>query len=44
VKIIPSRTAALVILCLFLQACGTKGPLYLPKPDDKATQGEQQRK
>ena len=44
VKIIFSRTAILLVLCLILQACGTKGPLYLPKPDDKPAKSEQQRK
>jgi predicted small lipoprotein YifL len=44
VKIISSRAAFLLVICLLLQACGTKGPLYLPKPDDKPAQSEQQRK
>jgi len=44
VKIISSRTAILLVLSLILQACGTKGPLYLPEPDDKAAKSEQQRK
>src|SRR3990172_13280716 len=33
VKMMPRRAAGLVLLCLLLQACGTKGPLYLPAPD-----------
>jgi predicted small lipoprotein YifL len=27
------RTLVLVLLALLLQACGTRGPLYLPPPD-----------
>lgn len=38
------RAAGLVLLCLVLQACGTKGPLYLPPPDQKPAQSDPQRK
>jgi predicted small lipoprotein YifL len=27
------RTLVLILLTLLLQACGTRGPLYLPPPD-----------
>jgi len=30
------RTLVLVMLALLLQACGTRGPLYLPPPDSAA--------
>jgi len=38
------RAAGFVLLCLLLQACGTKGPLYLPGPDQKPAQSDPQRK
>jgi len=38
------RAAGLLLLCLLLHACGTKGPLYLPAPDQKPAQSDPQRK
>ena len=42
------RPIAGLLLCLFLQACGTKGALYLPRPDQQAeqrpAQSDQQRR
>ena len=38
------RVAGLMLLCLLLQACGTKGALYLPRPDQQPAQTDQQRK
>jgi len=34
----PRPAAGLMLLCLLLQACGTKGPLYLPPPDTQSDQ------
>jgi predicted small lipoprotein YifL len=36
------RTAGLLLLVLVLPACGTKGPLYLPTPEQKAQQQQKQ--
>jgi predicted small lipoprotein YifL len=37
-----SRTAGLLLVLALLSACGTKGPLYLPTPEQKAQQQKQQ--
>jgi len=34
----PRPVTGLMLLCLVLQACGTKGPLYLPPPDKQSDQ------
>jgi predicted small lipoprotein YifL len=34
------RVVALVVLALMLQACGNKGALYLPAPDEQDPQRE----
>ena len=39
------RVAGLMLLCLLLHACGTKGALYLPRPDQQQpAQTDPQRK
>jgi predicted small lipoprotein YifL len=35
-------TAGLLLVVLLLPACGTKGALHLPSPDQKAQQQKQQ--
>jgi predicted small lipoprotein YifL len=35
------RLCLLVLASLLLAACGAKGPLYLPKPDQGKTQASQ---
>ncbi len=32
------RVAALLLILLLLSACGQKGPLYRPAPEDAATE------
>jgi len=39
-----SRIAGILLLSLVVQACGTKGPLFLPAPDQKPAQSDQLRK
>jgi len=39
-----SRVAGVLLLSLILQACGMKGPLFLPAPDQKPAQSDQPRK
>ena len=34
----PRPVTGLMLLCLLLQACGTKGALYLPPPDKQSDQ------
>jgi predicted small lipoprotein YifL len=36
------RAAGLLLVLAQLSACGTKGPLYLPTPEQKAQQQKQQ--
>ena len=36
--------AGLLFLLIFLQGCGTKGPLYLPAPDKNPAPADQKRK
>ena len=36
--LIMRRVAGSLVLVLLLTACGTKGPLYLPPPEQKAPQ------
>jgi predicted small lipoprotein YifL len=36
------RIAALLVVLALLSACGTKGALYLPTPEQKAQQQKQQ--
>ncbi|MBI2318632.1 MAG: lipoprotein, partial [Betaproteobacteria bacterium] len=36
--------AAILLLLLLLEACGTRGPLYLPPPEQKQPQQEPSRK
>jgi predicted small lipoprotein YifL len=38
------RVAGVLLLSLVLQACGTKGPLFLPPPDQKPAPSDQPRK
>jgi predicted small lipoprotein YifL len=38
------RAAGLLVLVLLLPACGTKGPLYLPTPEQKAQRQQQDSK
>jgi len=38
------HSAGIVLICLLLQACGTKGPLYLPVPEQEPAQSDPQRK
>lgn len=38
------RSAGIALICLLLQACGTKGALYLPEPEQKPAQSDPQRK
>lgn len=36
------RTAGVLLMLALLSACGTKGALYLPTPEQKAQQQKQQ--
>jgi predicted small lipoprotein YifL len=38
------RTLVLVMLALLVQACGTRGPLYLPPPDAEDTAEAQKKR
>jgi len=38
------HSAGIVLICLLLQACGTKGPLYLPVPEQEPAQSDPQRR
>jgi predicted small lipoprotein YifL len=38
------RLAALLALLALLSSCGTKGPLYLPAPDDRPKPNDNSRR
>ena len=44
VMTIMRRAAGLLLLLLLLPACGNKGPLYLPTPEQKAQKQQQDNK